>query len=98
MAQFADLFAIVTGAGGGIGRAITRALLNNGATVWAAGRTESTLTETVLGFGSRGRAHPTDLTEDADVDRIASDAEREFGGLDILVAGRMRDPDASDSW
>jgi NADP-dependent 3-hydroxy acid dehydrogenase YdfG len=85
MAQFADLFAIVTGAGGGIGRAITRALLNEGASVWAAGRTESTLAEAVLGFGNHGRAYPTDLTEDADVDRIASDAEREFSGLDILV-------------
>jgi NADP-dependent 3-hydroxy acid dehydrogenase YdfG len=85
MARFADRFAIVTGAGGGIGRAVTLALINEGATVWAVGRTEATLAETVSSYGRLGRAYPANLTVDPEVDRLAGDAEREFGRLDFLV-------------
>jgi NADP-dependent 3-hydroxy acid dehydrogenase YdfG len=99
MALFADRFAIVTGAGGGIGRALTWALANEGATVWAVGRTDATLGETAAGCGKHCRAYPTDLTEDANVDRLACDAEREFGRLDILVhsAGTIQHGAIADS-
>lgn len=99
MAQFEDRFAIVTGAGGGIGRAVAWGLANEGATVWAVGRTAATLDETVLGCGKRARAYRTDLTEDAAVERLADEAEREFGRVDILVhsAGTIEHGAIADS-
>ncbi len=78
-------FAIVTGAGGGIGAAICRALASAGASVWAVGRTGGTLEETVAGCGGRATPCVADLTDDAEVDRLAKRAEREFGRLDLLV-------------
>ena len=99
MAQFEDRFAIVAGAGGGIGRAVALALANEGATVWAVGRTEATLAETVLGCGKRARAYLTDLTEDSAVERLADEAEREFGRVDFLVhsAGTIQHGAIADS-
>ena len=85
MPLFTDQFAIVTGAGGGIGRAISRALADQGATVWAVGRTPGTLSETVADCGSAGTAYPADLTEDAEVDRLVEAAGKKFGRVDILV-------------
>jgi NADP-dependent 3-hydroxy acid dehydrogenase YdfG len=99
MAEFEDRFAIVTGAGGGIGRAVAWALVNKGATVWAVGRTEATLAETVSECGKRARAYRADLIEDAAVERLAGEAEREFGRVDILVhsAGTIEHGAIADS-
>jgi shikimate 5-dehydrogenase len=77
--------AIVTGAGGRISRAVACALGNDGATVWAVGRTEARLHKIVPECVGRGRAYPADLTQDGDVDQLARDAERKFGRLDILI-------------
>jgi NADP-dependent 3-hydroxy acid dehydrogenase YdfG len=85
MGPLAAQFALVTGAGGGIGRAICRALAREGATVWAIGRSVETLTETVAECGGGGRAYVADLTDNTQVDRLRRDASREFGRVDILV-------------
>jgi NAD(P)-dependent dehydrogenase (short-subunit alcohol dehydrogenase family) len=82
---FSQQFAIVTGGGGGIGRAIARALVREGATVWVVGRTSGPLSETIAGCGSHARAYPADLTDDAEVDRLVEAASGEFGRVDILV-------------
>jgi NADP-dependent 3-hydroxy acid dehydrogenase YdfG len=85
MPALADYFAIVTGGGGGIGRAICHALSRDGSAVWAVGRTSETLTETVAGCHGRGRAYPADLTDDTQVAKLAVDAEQEYGRVDVLV-------------
>src|SRR3954452_11805945 len=85
MSEFAGQFAIVTGGGGGIGRALCQLLAQKGAAVWAVGRTPSTLDETVAGCGPQGHGFKADLTDDGEVARLASEAERTFGKVDILV-------------
>jgi NADP-dependent 3-hydroxy acid dehydrogenase YdfG len=85
MGVFATQFALVTGAGGGIGRAICRALAGEGAYVWAVGRSADTLAETVSGCHGRAKAHVADLTDDVQVNCLAASVEREFGRVDVLV-------------
>ncbi|MFJ8011254.1 SDR family NAD(P)-dependent oxidoreductase [Streptomyces sp. NPDC096339] len=79
-----DKVAVVTGAGRGIGLAITRALADEGARVVAATRTVGPpLTELVSG----GRVRPVavDLTTPDGPARPVREAVEAFGGLDILV-------------
>lgn len=85
MGTLAEQFALVTGGGGGIGRAMCRALAREGTTVWAIGRSVETLTETVAECGVRGRAYVADLTDTTQVERLRDDASREFGRVDILI-------------
>jgi NADP-dependent 3-hydroxy acid dehydrogenase YdfG len=99
MGAFTDYFAIVTGGGGGIGRAICQALSCDGSAVWAVGRTSETLAETVAGCHGRGRAYLADLTDGAQVAKLAADAEQEYGRVDVLVhsAGVISHGSVADS-
>jgi NADP-dependent 3-hydroxy acid dehydrogenase YdfG len=85
MSSFSGQFAIVTGGGGGIGRAVARSLAQQGATVWAVGRTASTLDETIAGCGGSSKAVVADLTDDQAVARLAADAQKALGQVDVLV-------------
>jgi NAD(P)-dependent dehydrogenase (short-subunit alcohol dehydrogenase family) len=79
--------AIVTGAGSGIGRATTLALLREGYSVVLAGRRPEALAETVAQAGpahSRALAVPTDVTDPASVGALFEAAKRAFGRLDLL--------------
>jgi NADP-dependent 3-hydroxy acid dehydrogenase YdfG len=78
-------FALVTGGGGGIGRALCRALAREGATVWAVGRTHETLSETMAKCGNGSRAYVADLTDDIQMDRLVEEALHEFGRVDVLI-------------
>jgi NAD(P)-dependent dehydrogenase (short-subunit alcohol dehydrogenase family) len=85
--------AIVTGAGSGIGRAVSLALASDGWAVVLAGRTPSTLDATARrGDGLAGSldAVPTDVTDEASVHDLFDATRRRFGRLDLLFnnAGR----------
>jgi 3-oxoacyl-[acyl-carrier protein] reductase len=89
--------ALVTGASGGIGGAIARALHRQGAQVALAGTRTAVLEALAaeLPNGAGGRAHPltADLADPQAADRLVHDAEAAMGRLDILVnnAGITRD-------
>jgi NADP-dependent 3-hydroxy acid dehydrogenase YdfG len=78
--------AVVTGAGGGIGGAISRELVANGATVWLVGRTRETLEVTGLACGrSSTRVQPTDLTDDGSMDTLVREIQQSTEQVDVLV-------------
>src|SRR3982751_1427780 len=79
--------AIVTGAGSGIGRAVTLALLGDGYSVVLAGRRPEALAETVARSdpaGPRALAVPTDVTDPESVRALFEATQRAFGRLDLL--------------
>ena len=78
--------AIVTGAGSGVGRAAALALLNGGYRVVLAGRRAQPLEEVAAesGAGDRVLAVPTDVTDEASVERLFKTCVQHFGDLDVL--------------
>jgi 3-oxoacyl-[acyl-carrier protein] reductase len=85
--------ALVTGASGGIGGAIARALHGAGAKVVLAGRRAEPLQALKAELGDRASVVTGDLGELDKVDTLFKDAEAAYGQLDILVnnAGFTRD-------
>ena len=85
--------ALVTGASGGIGGAIARALHRHGATVALAGTRTAALEALAQQLGGRTHVLTADLADPDAVERLARDAEAAMGKLDILVnnAGITRD-------
>lgn len=85
--------ALVTGASGGIGGAIARALYAQGAAVMLAGTRRAALEALAAELGERARIETADLAEPAAADRLVAAAENAMGRLDILVnnAGLARD-------
>ena len=78
---------IITGAGSGIGRAVSLALLKAGWSVALAGRRADKLAETVALAGEdaeRALAHPTDVSDPASVAALFATAQARFGRLDLL--------------
>ena len=73
---------LLTGASGGIGFAVARALHARGATVVATARRDDVLEQLCAGLGSRAEALPADLS---DRNEVAALAER-AGAVDVLVA------------
>ena len=72
----ADRFAVITGAGSGIGRASALALMNDGWSVALAGRRKEMLEETAgMKTGGRALVVPTDVTEPAQVDNAVRRGE-----------------------
>lgn len=85
--------ALVTGATGGIGYEIAKALHGQGAHVGLSGTREERLREIAHELGSRVSVLPCNLRSRANVDVLPRQAEEEMGSLDILVsnAGITRD-------
>jgi NAD(P)-dependent dehydrogenase (short-subunit alcohol dehydrogenase family) len=79
---------LVTGAAGGLGRAIVRQLIDQGHRVIGADISEPGLTELTQSLGDDAasfRAYAADLTDIGAVDALFAKIESEFGGLDALV-------------
>jgi len=85
--------ALVTGASGGIGGAIARALHNQGAQVMVAGTRREALSTLAKELGEGSHIGLADLVDPAAADRLVKDAETAMGRIDILVnsAGITRD-------
>ncbi len=85
--------ALVTGATGGIGGAIARALHTRGATVAISGRQLEKLEALARELKERVHVVPCDLANKAQVATLIDDATKKLGRLDILVnnAGLTKD-------
>lgn len=85
--------ALVTGATGGLGEAIARALHAQGAIVGFHGTREEKLKELAAELGDRTFIFPANLSDREAVKALGQKAEEEMGGIDILVnnAGITRD-------
>jgi 3-oxoacyl-[acyl-carrier protein] reductase len=85
--------ALVTGATGGIGASIARALHAQGANVAISGRNQDKLKELADELQSCVYICPADLSSAAGVDALVTDATAKLGSIDILVnnAGLTRD-------
>jgi len=86
MSQLARI-ALVTGAGSGIGRAVSLALLTAGYSVVLAGRREAELHETAARSGvpaDRALVVPSDVSDPDSVRRLFDRTHERFGRLDVL--------------
>jgi NAD(P)-dependent dehydrogenase (short-subunit alcohol dehydrogenase family) len=82
-----EKFAVVTGAGSGIGRAVAVALMREGYGVALAGRRRDALETTAeegKASGSRSLVVPTDVADPASVAALFAEVRRSFGRLDLL--------------
>ena len=85
--------ALVTGASGGIGAAIARALHGQGAVVALSGTRRAALDELAGALGARAHVCPADLADPEAATALIAAAEAAMGKVDILVnnAGLTKD-------
>jgi 3-oxoacyl-[acyl-carrier protein] reductase len=93
MFELNGLTALVTGATGGLGGAMARALHAQGATVAISGTRREALEALAGELGERVHILPCDLSDKAQVEALVPAAEAAMGQLDILVnnAGVTKD-------
>jgi 3-oxoacyl-[acyl-carrier protein] reductase len=93
MFDLSGMNALVTGASGGIGSAIAKALAGQGAKVALSGTREEALQAVQADLGAAAITLPCNLSDAAAVDALVPAAVEQLGGLDILVnnAGITRD-------
>jgi NAD(P)-dependent dehydrogenase (short-subunit alcohol dehydrogenase family) len=87
MSKLAGRTALVTGGGSGIGLAVARALLGEGARVAITGRDEDKLRRAAgaLGAGDALIYHAADVTDPEQVQALVRDVSARLGRIDILV-------------
>ncbi|MGJ0392859.1 MAG: 3-oxoacyl-[acyl-carrier-protein] reductase [Methylocystis sp.] len=85
--------ALVTGASGGIGKDIVRALISAGATVALSGTRREALEALAAEIGGTTHILPCNLADKEETEKLVPTAEAAMGGVDILVnnAGVTRD-------
>ncbi len=84
--QTSQKYALVTGAGSGVGRACSQALIEAGYCVALVGRREAALRQTAAQASQPERAFvwPADVTQPAEVAKLFERVRAEFGRLDLL--------------
>lgn len=88
MSLLRDKVALITGAGGGIGRGVARRFAREGASILIAeidGTTGPAVAHECQELGAQALFVRTDVTEKASVEAAVAAAVEAFGGLDILV-------------
>jgi meso-butanediol dehydrogenase/(S,S)-butanediol dehydrogenase/diacetyl reductase len=85
MTRFANKVALVTGGGTGIGRAVAKALVAEGAKVVVTGRREGPLQQIAVEHADSVRYRITDVTEAGAPAEAIRFVVEQFGGLDVLV-------------
>jgi len=106
MPEIQGRIALLTGAAGGMGRAIARALLDSGRKVVLVDRDEASLNALQAELGADTCAIVLDITDFARVDRLADLVPAAFQPIDILInnaghdiGGRVRfDLGSPDDW
>ncbi|WP_080840743.1 SDR family NAD(P)-dependent oxidoreductase [Cohnella massiliensis] len=90
--RFKDKVAVVTGGASGVGYAISRRLLAEGAKVVAADINKDRLDALQAELGDSFVGVKTDVTQEAHVEALVGEAVERFGGLDIAfnVAGASK--------
>jgi 3-oxoacyl-[acyl-carrier protein] reductase len=85
--------ALITGATGGIGAAIAKTLIKQGAKLVLSSTKEEKLQELAAGLGNECKILPCNLSDAAQVDGLFDKAEELLGQIDILVcnAGITKD-------
>jgi NAD(P)-dependent dehydrogenase (short-subunit alcohol dehydrogenase family) len=86
--QFEDKIVVITGGGGGIGRAAAERFLAEGARVVLSGTRESLLRaaqERLDPGGERTAIHAGQITGRSDAQALVAAAAERFGGVDVLV-------------
>lgn len=93
-APLAGHVALVTGAGGGIGRAVARELAQAGAALTLTDLREEPLAELAADlrreFKTPVIVEPCDITDEAAAARLVGHTVRAFGGLDLVVSNAGR--------
>ena len=85
MSESKNKVAMVTGAGTGVGRAASLALMNAGFTVVLAGRRLDKLEETQkLGVAGKSLAVPADMTDPGSISALFAKVMDTYGRLDVL--------------
>ena len=80
--------ALVTGASGGIGAAISKAIASEGGKVALTGRNVARLETAhneIKNAGGESKIFPADLLDEGQVDKLVSDVNAAYGDIDILV-------------
>ena len=80
----AQRVALVTGAGTGVGRAVTLALARDGYAVVLAGRRKEKLEEVAREANAATLAVPTDVADPASIKTLFAKTKERFGRLDVL--------------
>ncbi|MET9594411.1 2,3-dihydro-2,3-dihydroxybenzoate dehydrogenase [Streptomyces sp. NPDC006516] len=83
--EFAGRFALVTGAGRGIGEAVVHALAGRGARVLATDLTEEGVATLARTYDGQVTARTLDVTDAAAVESLVAETEAALGPLDIAV-------------
>jgi len=78
--------AVVTGAGTGIGAAVARRFVAEGARVVLVGRRPGPVRDNAAALGDRALAMPADAADAGAMAEVAAAAAERFGGVDVLVA------------
>jgi NAD(P)-dependent dehydrogenase (short-subunit alcohol dehydrogenase family) len=86
MKKFNNKRVVITGGNSGIGLAAAKEFIQEGARVIIMGRDKRTLDAAVAELGAQAVGVQGDITSTDDLDRLFSEAKKQFGQIDVLFA------------